>query len=189
MKKWYGIIILFVLLFSANTKLSANYYLGLGGNYMLPSGEFSEINKAALGLNVQLESRAYCNWWFGMRIDYYQLDPVDDIAITQDYYENMLIFSPGFRYNFLGSDCKEYNFIPYGQIQIPFSSIGNTDETSRFGIGAIAGAGIAYSFQVFDLCWMIDLNARYVAPNIIYKDEARESLRYLDLSLTLSLRL
>ena len=150
---------------------------------------FSEINKSALGFNIQIESRAYCNWWFGFRIDHYNLDPVDDIAIGTDYYEEAFVFAPGLRYNFLGSDCKEYNFVPYGQLQIPFSSITNTDESGKFGIGAIAGAGLAYSFRVFDLCWMIDGNARYAFPNIILKDDTRDNIRYLDLSLSLTLRL
>jgi len=189
MKKNYYFYVIIIIFMTAISVSKSNYYLGAGVNYMMPSGDFSEINKSALGFNMQLESRAYCNWWFGVRLDYYQPDPVDNLAITEDYYENMLIISPGFRYNFLGSDCKEYNFVPYGQIQLPFSSIGKTDESSRLGIGAIGGAGIAYSFRVFDMCWMIDANARYAFPNIIYRDDARDAIRYLDLSLTLSLRL
>lgn len=185
--KLFSILLVLILAFTMN--LSANYYIGAGVNYMMPSGDFSNLNENAIGYNFQIESRAYCNWWFGLRIDYYSLDPKDNLAITQDYYEDMLLFSPGFRYNFLGSDCKEYNFVPYGQIQLPISSIGNTDETSRLGFGAIGGAGIAYSFRLFNACWMIDANARYSFPNIIYREETRDAIRYLDLSLSLSLRL
>jgi hypothetical protein len=189
MKYFRLILITTIILFAFTFKSSANYYIGGGVNYMMPSGEFSEINQSALGFNLQLESRAYCNWWFGLRFDRYTLDPVDNLDIGTDYYEDIIAFSPGLRYNFLGSDCKEYNFVPYGQLQIPITSMGNTDASSRLGIGATAGAGLAYSFKVFSVCWMIDANARYSFPNIIYKDETRDAIRYLDLSLSLTLRI
>jgi hypothetical protein len=122
-------------------------------------------------------------------MDYYSFDPKDELEGGADYFENSMLISPGIRYNFLGKKCREYNWVPYGQLLLNISSIGGTDEESRFGLGASAGAGVAYAFVMFDRCWMIDFNALYMAPNAIARAEDRDMIQSLNVGLTLSIRL
>ena len=60
--------------------------------------------------------------------------------------------------------------MPYAQVTAIFSSIDNKyNNESNFGIGGSLGGGIAYGFHLLDICWMVDLNAQYSMPNILYK--------------------
>ncbi|MFP4528111.1 MAG: hypothetical protein ACLFQX_06145 [Candidatus Kapaibacterium sp.] len=178
-----------VFLFVIPNAASSQYYFGAGPVYLKPLGDMADINKAPIGVNLQIENRGWCRLWYGLRLDYYSFDPADELDPATDYFESALYISPGIRYNFLGSACRSYNWVPYGQALLNISSIGGTDEESRFGLGASAGAGIAYAFTLFDRCWMIDLNALYSAPNAIARAEDRDMIQSLNVGLTLSIRL
>ncbi|MFA6571387.1 MAG: hypothetical protein WCT77_09135 [Bacteroidota bacterium] len=167
----------------------AQIYVGAGPEYVLPMGELNERNKSAIGVSVQLENRYICQFWYGIRFDYIPFDKKEGLLEGLTYFKNGFYISPEFRYNFVGGDCRKYDWIPYAQGLLTLSSIGNTDEFSRLGVGGALGAGIAYSFSMFNLCWMLDLNAMYSAPNFLYRADGRSSLQSINVGLTLSVRL
>ena len=179
------ILVLFIMSFGV---ARSQFYLGVGPEYIVPMGKFADMNKSAVGFNLQYESRNYCKLWYGFRFDYMSLDSADDNK-TGIYVENALLLSPTLRYNILGDDCYKYNYVFYVQGMLHISSIGSTDELNRMGLGGGLGVGAAYSFSFLKRCWMIDLEGLYSAPNVIYRVDGRESLQSLNISLTLSVRL
>ena len=179
--------LLLLLLYPVRT--FSKIYLGLGPEYVLPLGNSGNTNKPTVGVNLQLESRQICKFWYGFRLDYMSFKKSDNALIGENYFTNAFKLSPEIRYNFVCSDCYKYTFIPYLQGMVTLSSIGNTDALNRLGIGGALGGGIAYSFTTFESCWMLDLNALYFAPNIIYRVDGRASLQSINVGLTLSIRI
>ncbi|MGA2298143.1 MAG: hypothetical protein ABSG15_11400, partial [FCB group bacterium] len=97
-------------------------YLGLGPEYVLPVGSFANVNKSTIGVNLQLESRQICKYWYGLRLDYMSFTKSNNIVIGENYYKNAFYLSPTFRYNFVCSDCYKYTTIPYLQGMLTMSS-------------------------------------------------------------------
>ncbi len=182
-------ISIIIILFISTEKLKAQYYFGAGAVYKNPIGTMSDVNKPAFGINFQFESRQYCLWWFGLRVDYFSLQEAEDIEIGADSFESEFTISPGLRYNFLGEDCYKYDIVPYAQLLLRISSITGTDELDPLGLGAAAGVGAAFSFSFMNVCSMIDFNALYNSPNMILLNEDRDVLQSIDIALTLSFRL
>ena len=182
-------ILLIFIFFLFTLPASSQYYFGGGPQYMLPLSDYETANDPDIGFTIHYDMRQWCKFWYGLRLDYFSPEQSDDLLPGQDYFEDFIYISPNFRYNFLGNDCRSYNFVPYVQGMLTFSSITGSDELGSFGIGGAAGLGMAYSFSVFDLCWMLDLNTLYSAPNFIIKDEDRETIQSANVSLTLSVRL
>lgn len=177
---------LFFLILFLPTIAYGRFYLGGGANYTMPMGDFSEVNDASIGYNFQIESRTYCKLWYGLRVDYTKYEELEEIEAGQNYFESGLSFTPQMRYLFLSNRKYDNALMPYLQAGLPISSIGGTDEASRLGLGITAGAGVAFGFGLFNTCWMLDVNARYFAPNLIYKAEERIDLNSVDVSVTLS---
>lgn len=183
------LLLLIILLSIVSVKLQAGNYFGAGVSYLTPMSDVSDLNKPSFGMTMHFENRSFCQFWYGLRLDYNSLKPLDDLEPGTDYYNSVLAFSPEVRFNFLGSNCRQYNVVPYAQGMMTFSSIDNTDELGSLGIGAGAGLGVAYSFSVFDLCWMVDLNGIFSVPDVIYRAEERDMFMSANVSLTLSVRL
>lgn len=179
------IIIIPLITFTAH---SGNYF-GAGVQYLSQLSDAADLNEASLGMTMHYENRSFCQFWYGFRFDYNSLEPLADLEPGTNYYESAMVFSPNVRFNFLGSNCREYNIVPYAQGLLMFSSLDNTDDMSNLGIGAGAGVGVAYSFSLAKLCWMLDLNGIFSAPNVIYRDEDRDVFMSANVSLTLSVRL
>lgn len=184
-------IILVILLFTSE-KAFSQYYLGVGPVFKNPVGTFSEVNKPNFGVNFQFESRQWCLLWYGLRVDYHSLQK-KDLSSTEISdklsYETLFTISPGIRYNFLGSDCYKYDIVPYAQAMLMISSLTSEDDLDPIGMGAAAGIGVAFSFSFMNVCSMVDLNALYTSPNLIFLSEKREVIQSIDITLTLSIRL
>lgn len=176
-----------ILLLSSSCKSMAQSYLGAGVNYLYPLGKLAEVNKPALGYNVQLESRSFCKLWYGLRLDYFALDKAD--SINTDYYKSFVLISPQIRYNF--TDCQSYQskFIPYIQALFTVSSITGIDNAQKLGLGGSAGGGISYGFSISKTCLLLDLNLLYNSDNFIYRIETRPSLESVTASINLSVRI
>ena len=101
----------------------------------------------------------------------------------------MVMFEPIFRYNFISNDQGSYGFIPYIKGGFNFGLIDNTDELSDLSLGGNIGAGIAYSFRLFEECWMIDLNGNYYGANTLYRKGSRELLETININFNISYRL
>lgn len=183
------ILIAFCILLISTTYLKGQLYVGAGAEYLIPQDQLSEVNQESFGISIQLESKRYCNLWYGLRFDYLFLEKLEDLPADTDYFEDAFLISPELRWSFLGKDCYTGKFLPYLQGMVTISSIGGTDNLSRLGLGMGGGGGFAVGFTIFDLCWMFDLNAIYSAPNAIHRAEGRHNLQSINLSLNLSVGL
>ena len=164
-------------------------YGGIGLDMALPMGKFKDVNQQSFGLNLQMESRAHCKVWWGLRVDFLSFQKKDGLDINLDYYENAILISPKFRYCPFIEDCYNTKLIPYLQAMFTISSIGDTKGDPRLGLGGAAGLGVALGFDLFEKCWMLDLGGLYSAPNFIERTEKRPSLEMILVSLTLSMQL
>lgn len=182
------ILYISILILSA-PGLFGQLYLGAGPEYIIPQDQLSEVNKESFGVSLYIESRMYCNLWYGLRFDYLFLEKADDLPEGTNYFEEAFLISPEIRWSFLGKDCYTGKFLPYIQGMFTISSIGGTDNLSRLGCGMAGGGGVALGFQLFELCWMADLNAIYAAPNAIARADRRHNLQSFNLSLNLSVGL
>jgi len=183
-------IILIISIFILTVEFSAaQIYLGAGPEYIIPQDQLSNVNQESYGVTVQLESRRYCNLWYGLRFDYVFLEKLEDLPDGVNFFEDAFLISPELRWSFLGKDCFTGKLLPYIQGMLTISSIGGTDELNRLGLGMGGGAGVAIGFTLFDLCWMADLNAIYSAPNAFWRAEGRHNLQSINLSINLSVGL
>jgi len=177
----------FLSIFFLPGALFSQFYFGAGVNGLLPQNKFKDMNKEAVGANVVIESRSYCNLWYGVRLDYYSFEKKTDT--TWRYFENGLYFSPQVRYNFLISDCYNDKTIPYLIGMFTISSLGANDDESRFGLGGAFGLGVVMGFDMLGRCWHLDLSGLWSAPNSIARGDGRYSIQSINLGLTLSMSL
>jgi len=189
MLKHFILIVVTAFIFLAPNKAFSLFYLGVGGDYIIPIARLSETNKETFGLNIQLESRKYCKLWYGLRFDYFAPDYVE--TNFDDWYQEFVLISPKIRYNFLSNDCLDFTgkIAPYLQGMLTISSISGSDQLNLMGLGGGIGAGFAVGFQLFKTCMMLDLSGIYSAPNFLLKADGRPSLELYNLSLTWSVGL
>jgi hypothetical protein len=183
--------ILFLFIIITKSSFSQFAYVGIGGDYAVPLGNFSNTNTSSFGVNLQLEFRQICELWYGIRFDYIPFQKQDTAF---NYFKDAFYFSPNIKFNILGSMLHKgglgdynYKFLPYIEALLTLSAIGGTDEENRLGLGAGLGAGFVYNFYLFGRCASIDLNAIYSSPNFILKSDKRKSLENLIISLSLSI--
>ncbi len=190
MRRIIQIFSVLLFIFTAPNILTAqNNYVGLGATYINPMGDYSEVNNGGIGFTAIFESRKFCKYWYGLRLDYFKTDSLEGKQASDFYFNRAIIISPEFRYNFIPDDCEKYDITPYANGLLSISSISNTDSLSTVGLGYGVGVGAAYSFQMFKKCWMLDLNALYGAPNSLYAADGRKRLTSLNVGLTLSVGL
>jgi hypothetical protein len=180
---------LMVTIFMMALPAHSQMYIGVGPNALIPQNKLSETNIESFGFNIVLESRNYCKLWYGLRTDYISFSKIEDLPADSNYFQNALYISPQVRFNIFGGDCYNDKVIPYLQAMFTFSSIGNTDERSRFGIGGAGGGGVTMGFNMLHLCWLLDINALWSAPNSIDRADKRQSIQSVNLSITLSVGL
>jgi hypothetical protein len=183
-KKLFSVCVALIIIFCTPGAYS-QFFLGAGAVFSMPQGKFKETNQNSTGYILQLESRAFCNVWYGLRIDYinYEKNPANpDI----NYLKDAVLLSPEFRYNFFSENCYKNVMLPYLQVMLTYSSIGGTDNANRSGLGAAGGAGLVFPFRLFGVCWSIDMNAQYMAPNFIFRSEDRNSIQAFNFSINLS---
>lgn len=181
--------VLLCFLTAPNILTAQSNYVGLGLTYINPMSSFSEVNNGGIGYSAIFESRKYCKYWYGLRLDYYSTDSLEGKQASDHYFNRAIILSPEFRYNFIPDDCGKYDLTPYANALLSISSISNTDSLSTIGLGYGIGVGAAYSFTMFKKCWMLDLNALYGAPNALYAADGRKRINSLNVGLSLSVGL
>lgn len=183
MNRFFTLLIIFLI---GLNYANARSYFGAGVNSIRPLAQFSDENQSAFGLSIHYESRRYCRLWYGIRFDLFEPDEAEP---NIPHVTSVANFAPQIRYNLLPCDGYRDTWMPYLQLNFDISSIGHTDESSRLGLGGSAGAGVSYGFNMLKTCWILDLNAKYCAPNFIYKDDGRYDIQYLNVGLTLGLAL
>ncbi|GAB1371030.1 hypothetical protein MASR1M45_10920 [Candidatus Kapaibacterium sp.] len=178
-----------IICLSPSTLSYGQLYFGAGAGYQMPFGTFEESNNSSMTYIIQLDNRYYCKFWYGLRIEYSEFEAKDNLAPQTPVYNDILNITPQIRYNFLSQNCYDDVVFPYLQAGLSFSSLGRSDSTSRFGIGALAGGGFCYGFSLLNSCMMLDANVSYNMPNIVIKDELRDNVQFLHLNLTLNVKL
>ncbi len=178
------LVILILVLFPARSY--GQFFAGAGANYMLPFEELDETNDASMGFNLNIESRKFCNLWYGIRIDYIDLQEEDEI---DTFYVDAIYFSPTVKYNFTKSDCYTGNPQIFLQGMLTISSIGGKDRANRMGLGGAAGAGVGVPFALFKKCWSVDFSVLYSAPNFIARADERPVFDLVIMSLNLNIGL
>ncbi len=167
----------------------ASWYAGAGGFYFSPTGDAAELNDAGPGSSLLFEARHLCQLWYGLRVDYADFAR-DEAALFDDaFYTDGLYISPSLRYNFVNGKKFSYGLVPYGQLMLTLSSLGNNDQESRNGLGGAAGAGLAYCVPAMNRCLMLDLHLHYSAPNFISRADERPAFQSINLGLNLSIAL
>ncbi len=180
-------IMLFLLLsvFCASESKST-LYVGAGGNYLTPLGEFKDFNKEGIGGRLEITNKNYCKLWYGLRFDYFSLKEAGEL---QPHFNKEILVSPVVKYAPFVANCYDNKLIPYVEAMLNLSSISGTDKFSQIGMGASAGIGLAYNFKLFSKCWMLEAEGLYSAPNVIYRDDGRANLKSLNVGLSLSVSL
>lgn len=163
-------------------------FVGLGPSYSIMTGRMSDLNKNALGLNLFIENRRFCNLWYGAKIDYFSLTKKDSVPDTT-YFKSIFTISPEFKYVFNNSDCDKKKLVYYLQGVLNISAIKGADNKGLLGLGGSAGAGASYPFILWDRCWSVELSALYCAPNAFVRASGRQNVQFIDLSLSLSVGL
>jgi hypothetical protein len=170
-------------------KAVAQIYIGAGPEIIIPMSDFDKTNKPSLGFNFQIENRFYCKLWYGLKIDYSNINKKDGLPLNTNYYSEYVLISPQIRYNL--TNCDNYNKqgFPYLQTGLTFSSVSDFIKSSKFGLGGYLGAGFDYGFTLWKICWIFDFNASYSSPNFIYKSEERNFIQSINVGLNLSVGL
>lgn len=188
----FKLIIFFSLSFVFSA-LSSPLYFSLGGSNLVPIGKFKEVNKPSLGFNFHLQDRTFCNLWYGLRVDFAKLDSLENVAVGTNYFASYFLLSPEIRYVFVLSGKNNYDdtFYIFLQGLLNYSSISRkqkVDENNN-GLGGSAGAGLGFGFILFNLCWAVEFDALFSAPNFILKSDRRPTLTNYNFGLTLGVRL
>lgn len=191
MKKYLSLLILFVSL--AGTASASPFYFVFGVENIIPQSTFKEINKQSLGFALQIQNRAFCNLWYGIRFDFSKLDSLENTLLGTNVFEKYLALSPEVRYVFLLSESHKIDdsFYLFANGLLTLSSISRRQQTdeSNFGIGGSMGCGIGFGFQLFKLCWTLELNGQYSSPNFILKGSNRPKLTNFNFGLFMGVRL
>jgi hypothetical protein len=186
-----GIVLLFFLLVVPS--FSSPYYIFVGGYNLVPISKFKETNKTSLGYSFQIQNRAYCNLWFGGRLDYSKLDSLEKVPVGTNYFDSYLAFSPEIRYIFLLSEKNIYDDSFYlffqGLLHLSSISLKQQANESNLGLGGSIGGGIGFCFNLFKLCWAVEFDATYGSPNFILKSTQRTYLTHYNIGLNLGVRL
>jgi hypothetical protein len=164
-------------------------FVGLGGTYSMPQGDFDKTNSSSPGFLLNIESRSICELWYGLRLEYISYDKKESPPVNMPVFENIVSLSPHIRYNFFAKETLDGVFIPYIQAFLHFSSIGANDEKNKLGMGAALGAGITYSLCAAKRCFSFDLGANYSSPNGFFRADTRPGLQSINISLIISVGL
>lgn len=186
-------LVLILFLIMVYPAVSTPYYLSFGVMNLVPNGKFKETNKPSLGFNFQVQNRYYCNLWYGIRIDFANLDSLENVPVGTNYFSSYFLFSPEIRYVFVLSGKNNYDdtFYLFLQGMLHYSSITRKREIdeNNNGLGGAVGAGIGFCFNLFKLCWALELNGMFSAPNFILKSNSRPTLTNYNFGITLGVRL
>lgn len=181
--------ILFILTIVFASSSYASFYVGFGPSYHLLQEPTSNSNPNDIGLMAEFESRYFCNYWFGINLNYVGLEKADDLTDQDPFFENAIMLSPKFRYVFSFTDAPNYDFNPYIFANLHLGMIQNNDELGSMSLGSGIGAGLAIAIDANDNCYMLDLGLNYSGYNNIYKANGRDDFNTLQFYMILSYRL
>lgn len=180
---------LLILIIALSCKSFSGFYVGFGPSYHVLQEPTSNTNPNDIGLMAEFESRYFCNYWFGLNLNYIALERGDDLTDQEPFFENAIMLSPKFRYVFSFTDMPVFDFNPYIFANLHLGMIQNNDQLGSMSLGSGIGAGTTIAFDANDNCYMIDLGFNYSGYNNIYKANGRADFNTLQVYLILSYRL
>ncbi|MFP4369700.1 MAG: hypothetical protein ACLFR2_08980, partial [Candidatus Kapaibacterium sp.] len=132
-------LIVLIFLFAVSRESVAQLWMGAGAGTPLVMTPSYQLKESGRNINIQLESRKYCNLWYGLRIDHFEYEKQEDYPLAT--YTDGIFLQPEFRYIFIPTDCHNYRIAPWVQLMMIFSSIDADNDTALGGIGAGGGLG------------------------------------------------
>lgn len=191
MKLIYTIPLCISLFFITFSPTNSQIFIKGGANYSIPMNHLADINKPAIGWNVQVQNGMNCRWWYGIKFSAAQYKEKENLLPTVNYYTSANYIEPMVRYNFVSKNCRSYKkkLIPYLEICGIISSMENTDNEENLGFGGSGGAGLFYTGNWLKHCWIIDLKCDWIAPNALLNAESRSSVQLIDVSLNIGVSL
>lgn len=178
-------IVIFICSLYLPTFASTPYFFGGGYSQEFIQGNMSELNENFSSFNLSIENKYYCSIWWGLNIRYAQLEKLAEAPLNQNYYSELFTLEPNIKYNFLNEN-DNYSFIPYLKGTLLLGMLDNTDKKLDASVGIGAGLGIAYGFELFNTCMMLDLSANYNSFNALLRANGRNSLNTANINLTFS---
>lgn len=187
MFKIKNLIIIAIFFALALSSSKANTYFLVGYDYALPTSDFKDVISNAMGIQVKVESRRFCYFWFGANAEYLIIKNKENVT---ENIKNIFTFSPNVKfviYNETEIDDYKGNLALYLSPGLTFSNIEGKDDLSPIGIGAYANIGASYGFKMFNRCASLDFDIKYNLPNFILKDSDRETFQYITIGLSLGI--
>lgn len=178
------------MVFFMSLSLNAANYFGVGFDYALPTSDFKETASDAIGIQLKLENRTYCSFWFGINLNYWSVAQKSDEPTTLTKVDNMLMISPKVQFNLYEIKSADYNshlIIPYIGGGLTISNIEADDGKNPFGLGGFINIGMSYGFKMFNRCSSFDMELKYNMPNIIYHADERESYQLMNIGISLGI--
>ncbi|MBM2813424.1 MAG: hypothetical protein HW421_186 [Ignavibacteria bacterium] len=187
LRKLMMLSLLFYLSFFSQPSLKAQIFISAVVDYSLPMGKFKTVNDNGTGYGVTVESRKYCELWYGLTIEKYKYDTISGKPTI--HYNEIVQISPHLKYVFVPASCAKFAIQPYIIGALIFSTIEGNDTESILGCGASLGGGICMPFKLFKFCWSLEINAQYSAPNFILRADGRPSLEAVNIGALISIGL
>ncbi len=188
MNKYFYFILFFGIYFNINSiNINAQQsplFVGAGVSFSSPQTDnFAEKNESTFGGTLFVGSRKYCSIWTGIRLDYTKWSKKTEN--TQLYFEEMVTISPEIRW----FPVTSQEFLFYLQVFPTLNSTTGKDQLPTLGFGGGTGVGLLLPYENNCSTWFFDINARYIAPNFILKNENRPVLNNLNVSITFNIGL
>ncbi len=182
-------LVLMIAVFFAFTFVNtrANNYFLVGYDFALPTSDFKDVVSNAMGIQIKVESRRFCNFWFGANAEYLFIKNKDNVI---ENVKNIFTFSPNVKFViYKNTEINDYkgNLALYLSPGLTFSNIEGKDDLSPIGIGGYANIGTSYGFKMFSRCASLDFDIKYNLPNFILKDSDRETFQYITIGLSLGI--
>ncbi|NLO18314.1 MAG: hypothetical protein GX121_00295 [Ignavibacteria bacterium] len=187
LKKISAFIFIAILLAFPSFSSKANNYFSIGYNFALPTSDFNNVVSNASGVQLKLENRRFCNYWFGVNAEYFFIQNKENIV---ENVKNIFALSPNIKFLiFSKNNINDYkgNLAIYLSPGLTFSNIEGEDDLSPLGFGGYANIGSRYGFKMFERCASLDFNIKYNLPNFIFKDSDRETFQYIAIGLSLGI--
>jgi hypothetical protein len=173
---------------------AAQWFVGAGATYHRPENpDYRSVNRPALGGTLLLMSRQYCHWWYGVRMEYSPLAPLDSLPPQRHGYTDG---------GFLAGELRWWPWEPtevplYASLALGLSTIATTPPYDFPSRRAGSSTGIGYSIGVGGVIfydspccgWFVDVALRYHAPNALIRSKYRPFLSSFQAIVTFNLAL
>ncbi len=161
----------------------AQWTIGLGGSYTLPTGQhFSSVNRAYPSATLALLNRRFCHWWYGFHLEYGILQRKPGLDSTRISFKDAKLLSAELRwFPWLPTHLPLYvagrlNLTDIGYTPRNFQVTQQTqavEEPSPLGVGISLSVGYLLFYSSHCCPWFLDLAIGYQSYNGIWRSDQR----------------